>query len=59
MQGYRTYTSIVLVLLGSFGVLEKLGITQEEAAQFLDSVMVVVAGASALYFNYQNHKRMQ
>jgi len=58
MQGYRTYISIVLSLLGAFGVFEKTGVTQADVASVLDTALALGSGMAALYYNYQNHKKM-
>ncbi len=59
LAGYRTYIAIVLTLLGSFGVFEQIGVSKEEVAKFIDDVLVVVAGATALYLNWENHKKIK
>jgi len=51
--------SIVLSVAGGLGVFEKLGITQDEAAQVIDLGIAFAMGLSALYFNYVNHKKMR
>lgn len=59
MQGYRTYVSIILSLLGAFGFFEKTGLAKEEVADTIDAVMVAVFGVTALYFNWKNHQKMK
>jgi hypothetical protein len=59
MQGYRTYVSIILSLLGSFGFFEKTGLVKEEVADTIDAIMVAVFSATALYFNWKNHQKMK
>mgnify|MGYP001500572772 CR=1 FL=1 len=59
MQGYRTYVSILLTVAGSFGLFERIGVTQEDVAKVIDLVVVAGAGIAALYLNWQNHKKMK
>ena len=58
MNGYRTYTMIILSILGGMGVFEKLGVTQEDVANSIDLAIQLGAGVFALWLNYQNHKKM-
>lgn len=58
MQGYKTYLTILLSLLGSFGVFEKLGVTRDEVAEVLDLGFAFGFGVVSLYLNYLNHKKM-
>ncbi len=57
--GLRVYTGIFLSLLGAFGVFQRLGVSQEQFAQFLDQVIAVIGGGVALYFNWKNHRAME
>ena len=56
--GLRTYIGIALSLLGAFGVFQRLGVNQDQFAQFLDQVIAVVGGGVALFFNWKNHQAM-
>lgn len=59
MQGYRTYVSIILSLLGAFDFFEKTGLVKEDVANFIDATMVVVFSGAALYMNWKNHREMK
>ena len=58
LQGYRTYTSIILMIIGWFGLFERLGVTREEVSKLIDDIMVVVFGVTAIYYNWKNHQKM-
>lgn len=59
MKGYRTTLAILLSLLGGVGVFERLGVTQDEVAQFIDILFTAVFGLTALYLNRKNHLEMK
>ena len=58
MQGYKTYFGIVLTLLGTLGVFEKFGVSQEQVTQFMDLAIQLIGAGIALYGNYDAHRRL-
>lgn len=59
LTGYRVYIGLLLSVLGSFGVFEKAGVTQEEAAKAVDVLVTLIGFGVATYFNWVNHKKMR
>ena len=59
LQGYRTWIGLAITLIGSLGVLDKIGMTGNEAGQLADVVFQLAGLVIAAYGNYQAHKRLE
>lgn len=49
MTGYKGWTGFAITLLGSFGVFEYMGVTQDEFSKFIDNIVQVVGFILAVW----------
>lgn len=57
MEGYKTWTGIVLTLLGFLGVGEIVG--QENLTDLINTLAQVVGLIVACYGNYKSHQKIE
>ncbi|EKE25552.1 MAG: hypothetical protein ACD_5C00121G0002 [uncultured bacterium] len=58
-QGYKTWIGLVLTVLGTAGVFEKTGVSQEEVSQIIDVLVQLSGLVITAYGNYDAHKRLK
>lgn len=59
MQGYKTWTGLVLTALGAFGVFDRIGISQESVSGIIDAAVTLGGLVFAAYGNYSAHQRLR
>lgn len=57
MEGYRTYASIIIIVLGWLGVADI--ITEDKVAEAINLLVQLVGIISATYYNHINHKKIE
>lgn len=58
MEGYRTYAGIIITILGTIGIAEKFGGT-EQLTNFVDAVFQLAGIVLSIYGNYKAHKKIE
>jgi hypothetical protein len=57
MQGYKTWTGLIVTLLGYAGLAQYFG-GVDEATKFVDSLLQLIGMVIAIYGNYKSHQRI-
>lgn len=58
LKGYKTWLGIALTLIGTLGIYENLGISQDQLAKLIESLAQFIGLAITIYGNYDSHKRL-
>jgi hypothetical protein len=59
LEGYKAWIGIVLTVVGTFGVYEKLGISSEQATEIIETAFQFIGLLLTAYGNYDVHKRLK
>lgn len=58
MEGYRTWAGIVITILGSIGLADRFGGT-EELTKVVDATVQLIGILMAIYGNFKAHKKIE
>jgi hypothetical protein len=59
LQGYKTWIGLIMTILGTLGLFEKLGVSQDQVSKIIDAGMQLFGLVYAAYGNWDAHRRLK